>query len=96
MFKELDNRDQADRTCLVLEVDQLTPLPLCEKIAQDCGVDVGSTTADLIPFADKPVLACDYNDHQRLVNQTLIYTGVARAPLMAITDKVPFAGEWYI
>jgi probable H4MPT-linked C1 transfer pathway protein len=57
-------------------------------------VDVGSTTADLIPFADKQVPACDHSDHQRLVNQTLIYTGVARTPLMAITDKVPFAGEW--
>ncbi|MEW8049651.1 MAG: hydantoinase/oxoprolinase family protein [Candidatus Thiodiazotropha endolucinida] len=57
-------------------------------------VDVGSTTTDLIAFADKQVLACDYSDHQRLVSQALIYTGVVRTPLMAITDKVPFAGEW--
>ncbi len=57
-------------------------------------LDVGSTTTDLIPFADKQVLTCDYSDHQRLVSQALIYTGVARTPLMAITDKVPFAGEW--
>jgi probable H4MPT-linked C1 transfer pathway protein len=57
-------------------------------------VDVGSTTTDLIPFADKRVLACDHNDHQRLVSQVLIYTGVVRTPLMAVTDKVPFGGEW--
>jgi probable H4MPT-linked C1 transfer pathway protein len=57
-------------------------------------VDVGSTTTDLIPFADKQVLACDHSDHQRLVSQALIYTGVARTPVMAVTDKVPFAGEW--
>jgi probable H4MPT-linked C1 transfer pathway protein len=57
-------------------------------------VDVGSTTTDLIPFANKQVLACDHSDHQRLVSQALIYTGVARTPVMAITDKVPFAGEW--
>jgi probable H4MPT-linked C1 transfer pathway protein len=57
-------------------------------------VDVGSTTTDLIPFADRQVLACDHGDHQRLVSQALIYTGVARTPVMAITDKVPFAGEW--
>jgi probable H4MPT-linked C1 transfer pathway protein len=57
-------------------------------------VDVGSTTSDLIPFADKGVLACDHSDHQRLVSQTLLYTGVVRTPLMAVTDKVPFAGEW--
>ncbi len=57
-------------------------------------VDVGSTTTDLIPFADKRVLACDYSDHQRLAGQSLIYTGVVRTPLMAVADKVPFAGEW--
>ncbi|MBT3046771.1 MAG: hypothetical protein DBP03_08380 [gamma proteobacterium symbiont of Ctena orbiculata] len=57
-------------------------------------VDVGSTTTDLIPFADKQVLTCDYSDHQRLRGQSLIYTGIVRTPLMAITDKVPFAGEW--
>ncbi len=57
-------------------------------------IDVGSTTTDLIPFADKQVLTCDTSDHQRLVSQSLIYTGVVRTPLMAITDKAPFAGEW--
>ncbi|MES9971990.1 MAG: hydantoinase/oxoprolinase family protein [Candidatus Thiodiazotropha sp.] len=57
-------------------------------------LDVGSTTTDLIPFADKQVLTCDYSDHQRLISQALIYTGVVRTPLMAVTDKVPFAGEW--
>lgn len=57
-------------------------------------IDVGSTTTDLVPFADKGVLACDYTDHRRLVAQALIYTGVVRTPLMAITDKVPFGGEW--
>jgi probable H4MPT-linked C1 transfer pathway protein len=57
-------------------------------------LDVGSTTTDLIPFADKQVLTGDASDHQRLISQGLIYTGVVRTPLMAITNKVPFAGEW--
>ncbi len=57
-------------------------------------IDVGSTTTDLIPFADKQVLTCDTTDHQRLIGQSLIYTGVVRTPLMAIADKAPFAGEW--
>jgi probable H4MPT-linked C1 transfer pathway protein len=57
-------------------------------------VDLGSTTTDLIAFADKRVLTCGYSDHQRLAAQSLIYTGVVRTPLMAIADKVPFAGEW--
>lgn len=57
-------------------------------------IDVGSTTTDLIPFAGKRVLADDDSDHRRLVSQTLVYSGVVRTPLMTITDKVPFAGEW--
>jgi len=57
-------------------------------------IDVGSTTTDLIPFADRRVLATDYTDQQRLAGQSLVYTGIVRTPLMAITDKAPFAGEW--
>jgi probable H4MPT-linked C1 transfer pathway protein len=57
-------------------------------------IDVGSTTTDLIPFSDRRVLAADLSDHQRLVTQSLLYTGIVRTPLMAISDKAPFAGEW--
>lgn len=57
-------------------------------------IDIGSTTTDLIPFAGKQVLVAGYSDHQRLVDQTMIYSGVVRTPLMAIATRVPFAGEW--
>jgi probable H4MPT-linked C1 transfer pathway protein len=57
-------------------------------------IDVGSTTTDLIPFADRQVLIQEGSDHHRLVDQTLVYTGIVRTPLMAIAAKVPFAGEW--
>jgi methenyltetrahydromethanopterin cyclohydrolase len=49
LFKELGYRDQADRTCLVLEVDRKPPLALCEKIARDCGVDTEALTLILTP-----------------------------------------------
>ncbi|MCG8017294.1 MAG: methenyltetrahydromethanopterin cyclohydrolase [Candidatus Thiodiazotropha sp. 'RUGA'] len=49
LFKELDYRDQADSTCLVLEVDRFPPLPLCDRIAQDCGVDPAALTLILTP-----------------------------------------------
>lgn len=49
LFKELNYRDQADQTCLVLEVDRFPPLPLCEKIARDCGVDIEALTLILTP-----------------------------------------------
>ncbi|MBV2123184.1 MAG: hypothetical protein KUF74_17205 [Candidatus Thiodiazotropha sp. (ex Ctena orbiculata)] len=57
-------------------------------------IDVGTTTTDLIPFLEKQVLLEEGSDHRRLVDQTLVYTGIVRTPLMAIATKVPFAGEW--
>ncbi|MEJ2590085.1 MAG: methenyltetrahydromethanopterin cyclohydrolase [Candidatus Thiodiazotropha sp.] len=49
LFEELGYRDEAGRTCLVLEVDRVPPLPLCEKIARDCGVPVEGLTLILTP-----------------------------------------------
>jgi methenyltetrahydromethanopterin cyclohydrolase len=49
LFQELDYRDQADQSCLVMEVDRLPPPPLCEKIARDCGIDVDALTLILTP-----------------------------------------------
>jgi len=49
LFQELDYRDRAERTCLVLEVDRVPPPPLCEKIARDCGVGTEALTLILTP-----------------------------------------------
>ena len=49
LFEELGYRDQADRTCLVLEVDRLPPEPLVEKIARDCEIDPAGLTLILTP-----------------------------------------------
>ncbi|MFN8652634.1 MAG: hydantoinase/oxoprolinase family protein [Gemmatimonadales bacterium] len=57
-------------------------------------VDVGSTTADLVPVRDGEVGAHGRDDAERLVTGELVYTGVVRTPVMALADRVPFAGEW--
>lgn len=57
-------------------------------------VDIGSTTTDLIPFAGGQVLAQGRDDRERLMKGELVYTGVVRTPVMAVTDRVPFDGEW--
>ncbi|MCG8488834.1 MAG: hypothetical protein MI756_15270 [Chromatiales bacterium] len=67
---------------------------VANQLSEGLLIDVGSTTTDLIPFADKQVLLEEGTDHHRLVEQTLVYTGIVRTPLMAISAKVPFAGEW--
>jgi probable H4MPT-linked C1 transfer pathway protein len=56
-------------------------------------VDVGSTTADLVPFKGGRVVALGYADHQRLELEELVYSGVTRTPLMALAQDVAFAGK---
>ncbi len=56
--------------------------------------DVGSTTTDLVPVLAGRVCAHGWDDPGRLVAGELVYTGVVRTPVMAIAERVPFAGEW--
>jgi probable H4MPT-linked C1 transfer pathway protein len=57
-------------------------------------IDVGSTTTDMTVFARGQVDARGHSDHQRLAYDELIYTGVVRTPVMAVTDRVAFSGAW--
>jgi probable H4MPT-linked C1 transfer pathway protein len=57
-------------------------------------IDVGSTTADLIPFADGETLARGATDAGRMAAEELVYLGVARTPVMAIAPRLPFDGAW--
>ncbi len=56
-------------------------------------VDVGSTTTDLVPFADGSVRSCGRDDAERLTSGELVYQGVVRTPLMALAERVPFRGR---
>lgn len=49
LFDELAYRESGERTCLVLEVDKLPPVELCDKIAQQCGIPANSLTLILTP-----------------------------------------------
>lgn len=64
------------------------------RIGEGLLLDLGSTTTDLIPFAQGRVRAIGYTDCERLVQQELIYTGVVRTPLMAVARLVPVGGAW--
>jgi len=57
-------------------------------------IDIGSTTTDLIPVHAGRVQARGSDDASRLVAGELVYTGVVRTPLMALVQRVPFAGQW--
>jgi (4-(4-[2-(gamma-L-glutamylamino)ethyl]phenoxymethyl)furan-2-yl)methanamine synthase len=53
-------------------------------------IDVGSTTSDIVPFVDGRPSPIGDNDTARLVAGELVYTGVGRTPVCAITDAIPW------
>jgi probable H4MPT-linked C1 transfer pathway protein len=57
-------------------------------------IDVGSTTADIVPIAAGRVAASACNDLERLLAGELVYTGVLRTSLAAIAPRVPVRGGW--
>ena len=56
-------------------------------------IDVGSTTADIVPIRNGQVDAVGYTDDERLVSEELVYTGATRTPVMAVAESVPFGGQ---
>ena len=57
-------------------------------------IDVGSTTADVVPIEAGRVAASGYDDLERLRAGELVYTGVLRTNLAAIAPRVPVRGGW--
>ncbi len=57
-------------------------------------VDIGSTTADIIPLRGGTVAFRGYTDAERLASGELVYTGLTRSFVMALAPRAPFAGAW--
>jgi probable H4MPT-linked C1 transfer pathway protein len=55
-------------------------------------IDVGTTTADVIPLAGGRVVAAGRTDPERLMSGELVYTGALRTPTEAIVTHVPLNG----
>src|SRR5919107_2390889 len=55
-------------------------------------INIGSTTADIVPIAAGRVAATGHDDLQRLLAGELVYTGVLRTNLAAIAPRVPIRG----
>lgn len=63
---------------------------------QPAGVmlDIGSTTTDIIPFADGRPLVRGETDVERLLSGELVYTGVVRTNPNTMVRAVPLRGGW--
>ena len=57
-------------------------------------IDIGSTTADLIPIVAGQVAAVGYSDAERLAAGELMYTGMTRSFVMSLASRAPFRGAW--
>jgi probable H4MPT-linked C1 transfer pathway protein len=56
-------------------------------------IDLGSTTADVIPLHSNGPAAIGLTDPERLASGELVYTGVERTPLCAVVRSLPWLGD---
>jgi len=66
---------------------------VAQKIPTGLFVDIGSTTSDVLLCQNQAVQAMGFTDSQRLQSQELIYTGIVRTALMAVSQSVYFHGQ---
>jgi (4-(4-[2-(gamma-L-glutamylamino)ethyl]phenoxymethyl)furan-2-yl)methanamine synthase len=91
----LDTAAAVAATALVASANWMASASLAAtRFPQGLLVDIGSTTTDLVPFRGGRVIARGYADHERLALAELVYSGVARTPVMALARGVPFNGSW--
>jgi probable H4MPT-linked C1 transfer pathway protein len=55
-------------------------------------VDIGTTTTDLVPLRSGQPAMRGYTDGERLAARELVYAGVVRTPVMALSRTAPFDG----
>src|SRR5450830_1919053 len=67
---------------------------IAKEVEEGIFIDIGSTTADIILLSNNSPQHRGFSDAQRMQYEELVYTGVIRTPLMALTAQIPFAGEW--
>lgn len=66
---------------------------LAKQLPQAIFIDIGSTTTDIALLSNGKPHVLGYNDAIRMQCDELVYTGVVRTPLMALAQKIPFAGQ---
>jgi (4-(4-[2-(gamma-L-glutamylamino)ethyl]phenoxymethyl)furan-2-yl)methanamine synthase len=64
-----------------------------QRIGSGLFVDIGSTTTDILLLNDGKVFAEGYSDYQRLISQEMIYTGIVRTAVMAVTQSAQDEGQ---
>ena len=63
------------------------------RLPQGLFADMGSTTTDLVPFAEGASRHRGFTDAERLAEAELVYTGAVRTPSWRLPETIPFAGR---
>lgn len=66
---------------------------VAKQLGQGLFVDIGSTTSDIILLQHHLPDLLGYTDFQRLSSAELVYTGMTRTAVMAVTQSIQFAGK---
>lgn len=66
---------------------------VAKNVQQAIFIDIGSTTTDIAIVSDGKPRIRGFDDAKRMQLDELVYTGVVRTPLMALAQKIPFAGQ---
>ncbi len=61
---------------------------VAKKIKNAYFIDIGSTTTDIVEIRDHQANYLGYTDEQRLIARELVYCGVVRTPIFAISKSV--------
>jgi probable H4MPT-linked C1 transfer pathway protein len=56
-------------------------------------IDIGSTTTDIVPLVDGQPQPRSFDDTSRLLAGELVYSGVGRTPICALTTWLPWQGR---
>lgn len=65
----------------------------CSDFSNGILIDIGSTTSDFIVLKEGEPQSQGLSDAERMQNDELVYTGVVRTPLMALTQKIMFRNQ---
>ena len=89
----LDNKAVPDHTSMIASANWHASARLLTKYLPNALLlDVGSTTTDIIAIRDGKVNHMAYTDAKRMQQDTLVYTGVVRTPVMAVAQKLLLNG----
>jgi len=87
----LDPRDARDAPVAVAAANwSATAHQVAASFPDALLIDIGTTTADLIPIVSGVVAARGWTDPERLASGELVYTGALRTPVEAIVSEVPY------